>query len=213
MANKIRNYSGVKVGRLLVLSKHGRNKSGRVVWLCQCDCGRLATRTSDILKKAIDKKQASHCGCSPPGETHKLSQKEKHLYWVWAAMIQRCVNPANKDFENYGGRGIHVCNDWRFDFKSFHDWAKSSGYKRGLTIERIDVDQGYKPENCTWIENERQALNTSRSAMIEFKGEAKHISDWAREYNLNYKTLRGRIFDYGWDIERALTTRLRGKAC
>ena len=211
MANTVNDLTGKRAGLLTVIRRIGTNKEGRAVWLCRCDCGNEFERISSIIDNAIKNKKHSHCGCSPANKSHGLS-KEKHLYWVWASIIQRCENQKNKDYENYGGRGIKICQDWRIDFGEFYLWAKASGYKRGLTIERLDVNKGYNPENCDWTENERQSLNCRRSIMIEYKGKTKHLSDWAREYNLKYKTLRGRLLTYGWDIERALTTRPKGES-
>lgn len=211
MANKQKELSGKRAGKLTAIKRIGTNKEGRAIWLCQCDCGLSTERTSSSIELAIKNKKQSHCGCDPSGKTHGLS-KEKHLYWVWASIIQRCENPSNKDYENYGARGIYFCDECRNNFGSFHKWAKSSGYRRGLTIERVDVDKGYNKDNCSWIENEKQSLNCRRSIMLRYNGKIKHISDWAREYNLNYKTLKGRIFSYGWSIEKALTTRPRGEA-
>lgn len=212
MANKIRDLAGVKVGMLTVIEKDGVNDRGRYFWICKCDCGNKIRRLSSIIVAAINKNKNAHCGCTPPNKSHGLSKHEKHLYWVWASIIQRCENMENKDYHSYGGRGIGICSEWRYSFKSFHDWAKTNGYKRGLTIERKDVNKGYNPYNCEWIVNERQSLNCRRSALITYKGETKHISDWSAQLGINYKTLRGRIFDYGWDIERALTEKpVKGK--
>ena len=208
MSNQVRDLTGLKAGLLTVVSLSGRDKNGRAIWLCRCDCGVELNRSSSIICKAIKHNKKSHCGCSPARKSHGLS-KEKHLYWVWASIIQRCENEVNKDFPGYGGRGITICKEWRNDFGKFHAWAKSTGYRRGLTIERLDVNEGYNPDNCDWTENERQSLNCRRSIILTYKGETKHLSDWAREYNLKYKTLRGRIFSYGWDLERALTTKPR----
>lgn len=210
MANKVKDLTGLKAGKLTAIKRCGTSKEGRAVWLCRCDCGNEVERISTIMSAAIKNGKYSHCGCSPANQSHGLS-KEKHLYWVWASIVQRCENPKNKDYPNYGGRGITICEEWRSNFGVFHKWAKSSGYTRGLTIERIDVDQGYNQINCDWTENERQSLNCRRSIMLEHDGKIRHLSDWAREHNINYKTLRGRIFSYGWSIEKALTTRPRGE--
>ena len=203
MSNKVKDITGLKAGLLTAVSFVGIAENGRAVWLCRCECGNEVERLSSIMCNASAKSKKSHCGCEPAGKTHGLS-KEKHLYWVWASIIQRCENEINKDFTNYGGRGITICKEWRNDFGTFHAWAKSTGYKRGLTIERVDVNKNYNPENCDWIENEKQSLNRRHSAMLTYKGETKHLSDWAREYGINYKTLRGRIFDYGWSVDRSL---------
>lgn len=133
--------------------------------------------------------------------THGLSQTR--IYDVWKQMLRRCYNPNCKDFKNYGGRGISVCDEW-LDIHGFVSWANKSGYRPKVTIERRDVNQGYSPDNCSWIENERQALNTTRSRFITHNGETLHISDWARRTGINCRTLKGRL-NRGWDAELMLT--------
>lgn len=212
MANHIKNLAGQRDGKLVAVSVSRSDNKGRKVWLLRCDCGNEVERLSSIMSDAINKGKDSHCGCSPARKTHGLTSKKKNLYWVWAAMIQRCENPENKDYSTYGGRGIAVCEEWRNSFKSFHDWAKASGYKKGLTIERVDVDKGYSNDNCIWIINARQSLNCRRSAIITWNGKSQHISDWADDLGIKYKTLRGRIFDYGWSLDRALAEKTRSRS-
>lgn len=205
MANGVKDLQGAKVGKLTVVRQNGRDSCGRAMWLCRCDCGEVVTKRSAVIVAAIRGGKKSSCGCSPFLKTHGLSKSNKRLHWVWASMVQRCENPSNKDYPNYGGRGITVCPDWRRDFACFYGWAAASGYRPGVTIERVDVDRGYCPENCTWVKNERQCLNQHNSMMITFRGKTQHLSDWARETGIGYKTLRGRLTQYGWDVERALT--------
>lgn len=205
MANKIRDMTGARVGMLTVVGiMPDRDKHGRAEWLCRCDCGKEVVRKSSRLGKALKEGQSSHCGCSPALLDHGLTKGNKRMHWVWASMLQRCNNPSNKDYPHYGGRGIEVCAAWR-SFKAFYEWASSSGYRDGVTIERIDVNDGYHPGNCTWIENERQSLNTTRTTYLTHDGRTMCLSDWAAEKGMGYKTLRNRIFLYGWTVERAIT--------
>lgn len=194
------DYTGVRIGKLTVLFREENSKK----WLCQCDCGKTVYRTGLCLGRAIRNEAKSSCGCQPPAKTHGLSMTHKKLHWVWVAMKQRCDNPSNKDFACYGGRGIKVCREW-YEFENFYNWAKSTGYHDGVTIERRDVNSGYSPENCTWIVNERQADNRQNSIQFCYNGENLTIRQIADLTGLNYLTLRSRLLRYGWTLERAIT--------
>ena len=119
-------------------------------------------------------------------------------------MIQRCTNPQGPKFKNYGGRGIHVCKEWREDFLSFYNWAIESGYSEILSIDRIDVNGNYTPDNCRWANSKTQMNNMTTNVYLEYNGKKQTISQWADEVGINYQTLHKRIAD-GWDIEKALT--------
>lgn len=126
------------------------------------------------------------------------------IYNTWLNMKSRCCNKNNKEFANYGGRGIKVCDEWRNSFSDFYDWALTSGYSDNLTIERVDVNGDYCPENCTWILKEEQASNTTRNNRITYNGETKTISQWARLYGINLQTLRSRLYSLGYSFEEAI---------
>lgn len=119
-------------------------------------------------------------------------------------MKSRCANPSNKDYSNYGERGITVCEEWKNNFKTFYDWATKTGYEKGLTIERIDVNGNYCPENCKWIPNPIQARNLRKTRLFTYNGETKDIRSWSEQYGVPYYVLRSRLVNYNWPIERAL---------
>ncbi len=136
--------------------------------------------------------------------THGCSTGErKRLYDVWRQMHRRCYEPACKDYPAWGGRGITVCGEWR-DVRAFCAWAEASGYRRGLTIERIDNDASYSPDNCRWIPNAKQASNTRRLTYIEAFGQRRRIDEWADLVGIGYRTIKMRLH-LGWDAEAALT--------
>lgn len=103
--------------------------------------------------------------------------------------------------------GITVCDEWRNNFINFYNWAIVNGYDDNLSIDRIDNNKGYSPKNCRWATTIEQANNKRNIKMITYNGKTQSIPNWCRELNLNYKTVRTRINEYGWDIERAFTTK------
>ena len=142
----------------------------------------------------------------------------KRLNNIYKGMKARCYRSSCKDYKNYGGRGIKICEEWintervslgqhysncSKGFLAFHEWSLSNGYKDNLTLDRIDVNQGYCPENCRCITAEEQHSNTRKT--IIYKGERKTIKQCCIELGLNYNTVMSRINHYGWTIEKALT--------
>lgn len=114
------------------------------------------------------------------------------LYRVWCGMKERCSNPNNKSFERYGDRGINVCDEW-MKFEPFMNWSLSNGYGEGLTIDRINNDRGYSPDNCRWVDYKTQNRNYSRNHIIEFNGETHCISDWSDITGINRATILWRL--------------------
>lgn len=186
---------GQKFGRLTVLDDYIKvNK--KTHWLCRCYCGNQKYVGRDALLYGSTKS----CGCIT--QTHKLS--DTRLYSIWANMKYRCDTPTCHAYKDYGGRGIKVCYEWHDDFQAFYDWSMANGYAKGLTIDRIDVDKGYQPDNCRWItkaENTAAAnkLNVRRKADkgmyygIAPDGEHFEFSNaaqFARDHNLSGSVVR-----------------------
>lgn len=128
--------------------------------------------------------------------------KEK-LYSVWNAMKQRCSNENDKAFQNYGGRGIFVCDLWKNDYIAFKAWAESSGYRPGLWLDRKDNDGPYSPNNCRWAEPKTQQRNKRTNVMLSIGGVKKCISEWAEESGLSFATIKRRI-ELGWPEDHIL---------
>lgn len=126
------------------------------------------------------------------------------LYKTWNNMISRCYCPSFGRFNNYGGRGITVCDEWRQSFVAFMTWALASGYRDELTLDRIDNNGNYEPNNCRWITNAAQQLNKRTNRHITFNGETKTVKEWADIMGLHPRTLATRL-DLGWTAEAALT--------
>lgn len=128
------------------------------------------------------------------------------LYSIRKGMLERCYNPNSIGYERYGGRGIKVCEEWIKNYLSFKDWALNSGYEDGLTIDRIDNDGDYCPENCRWASLVTQANNKKSVPKYEYQGESHSISEWARILNMPRELLKDRITRLNWDVEKAFTT-------
>lgn len=124
-------------------------------------------------------------------------------------MKTRCNNPRCAKYARYGGRGINVCAEWLNDFQAFHDWAMANGYRDDLTIDRINNDGDYSPENCRWITLKEQASNKSTNHLITHDGQTCTIAEWARKTGIPREVLKDRICRYGWEYDRALTTPVR----
>lgn len=146
---------------------------------------------------------------------YKRWLKNTRLFRIWGNMRTRCSNKNTSYYHRYGGRGIIICEEWRNNFKAFYDWAMSNGYTDNFTIDRIDNDGNYCPENCRWITIGEQALNRSKHHYYVVNGETKSLAEWCYIHKKNYKSVRDRL-KRGWSIERALTepiqTKFRRKA-
>ena len=193
------DLTGQRFGRLTVL--HEAPKKGiRIAWHCLCDCG----KTTDVVASSLRSGTTKSCGCyrdtcptNPRSKKH--GQTKTRLYRIWIHMKERCLAPYHNSYKSYGGRGITICNEWLNDFEAFRDWAIANGYRSDLTLDRIDVNGNYCPENCRWVTMAEQAFNKRTNVM--HKG--KCITQWAREVGANSVTVLSRIRK-GWPIEEAI---------
>lgn len=149
---------------------------------------------------------------SRPGElnsNYKDGRKGTRLYRIYRNILTRCYNPNTPCYRNYGARGIGVCEEWLNSFPKFKEWAISHGYTDNLTIDRIDVNSDYSPDNCRWVTLQEQCLNRRNNHYVTIGNQTKPLDEWSKLYGKNPKTVRSRLH-LGWDVERALTTPIRG---
>lgn len=131
------------------------------------------------------------------------------LYHIWFDMKRRCYQKQNKRWEKYGGRGIKVCPEWLNNFQAFFDWSMANGYAADLTIDRINMDGDYSPNNCRWADKFQQANNRSNNHYITYHGETKTMMEWSKVIGMSYTTLRRRI-NSGWDVKDAFERPIGG---
>ena len=125
------------------------------------------------------------------------------LHRIWAAMKARCCNENIPAYKYYGGRGITICDEWKDSFEKFYAWAVKSGYRDNLSIDRIDNNKGYSPENCRWATNKEQSNNQRSTRLLTYDGETHSLAEWADITGINYRTLIYRV-NNNWDTGEAL---------
>lgn len=140
--------------------------------------------------------------------THGLGKPKTYSHWV--NMKTRCLNPRNGKYKDYGARGIKICEEW-FDFAKFHNWAIANGFDPNLTLDRIDVNGNYCPENCRWITHAKQASNKRTNVFITYNGITDTVTGWTKRLGFKKNTLQARLKTYGWSVEKALSTPVKGQ--
>ena len=195
-----------KFGRWTAIKFSHKDKNGQHFWLCKCECGTVKT----VNKISLLQGKTLSCGCYSKeiniirSTKHNLSHTR--IYRIYMAIKARCYNEKVLCFKHYGGRGITICDEWKNDFVKFYDWSMNNGHNDTLTIDRINVNGNYEPNNCRWISLQEQFKNRRSNRKYFYKNEEHTISEWSKIKNINYFTLRSRL-DRGWDIGKSLETK------
>lgn len=197
---RVIDRTGLRYGRLVALERlpAKSKKDTNARWICRCDCGNPAVAYGQDLQRG----KVKSCGCLNAERIRQHGMAHTPEYAIWQAMRQRCENPESDAWDNYGGRGITVCAEWG-KFERF--FADVGPKLPGQSLNRIDNDGGYCKENCEWTSTIVQANNTRRNRVMEFNGERRTLAEWAKWAGLTWYTLRSRLDNYGWSLERALT--------
>lgn len=198
---RLRNRKGERHGRLVVLERDS-NRNDRVFWKCRCDCGNAVSVVAGNLGRCT-----FSCGClrAETGKTHGLGNYEVPEYRSWRAMMQRCGSPKHSEYKHYGGRGIKVCERWQ-GVNGFPNFLADMGQRPTLlhSIDRINNEGPYSPENCRWSTRKEQASNTRVNHRITYAGVTRTLTEWAEYLGMSPITLNTRI-SRNWPISRALT--------
>lgn len=201
-----------KFGRLTIISyshcvdKYSKKGHSFIhYYTCLCDCGKYCV----VERNSVREGHTLSCGCLNKDFCKKQFSKHRltkdPLYKIYYRIIRRCYDKKDVSYKNYGQRGIVVCSLWKEDFYNFYNWAINNGYKKGLSIDRIDNNYGYSPDNCRWATAKEQSNNKRNNIIVEWKGEQHTLKQWAEILNVNYKKLWERTQKRGWSFEKAIT--------
>lgn len=197
---------GKRFGKLTVIGKNEeRAKNGTIKYICQCDCGNTSIIRGDHLRSG----ETLSCGCliKKYGITKYTKEGQstlnQRLYAIYDKIKQRCYNKNNRAFKYYGSRGIKIYQPWLDDFMIFYNWAVNNGYSDNLTIDRINVNGNYEPDNCRWATYEEQNNNTRRNVHITYNGKTQSVSQWSRDLNIPMNRIYYR-YHKGWSDKECL---------
>lgn len=204
--SKAIDYSGQKYNKLTLLfptkpavfngRKHG------FYYMCLCECG----NQKEIWSNSVVSGKTKSCGClnkSKPSNNITHHKSNTKLYHIYKGMKSRCYNTKNKAYPYYGARGIHICEIWlgKDGAKNFIEWAETNGYKEGLSIDRIDVNGNYEPNNCRWVTHHEQMFNRSNSIVLE----GVNISEYVSKTGIISRKTAYRRYKDGWNVWDIIT--------
>lgn len=193
---KCKDLKNKRFGRLVVIERVENyiSPKGKSIarWLCKCDCGNYLKTTTNHLTSG----DAKSCGCISKENILKVSksnithgQTGARIYRIWQNMKTRCYNTKFVNYKYYGAKGIKICDEWLNDFNEFYKWAKNNGYKDNLTLDRINSESDYKPDNCRWVSMKIQNTNKSSNKKVMFKGEKITLNELSNKINVSAWTL------------------------
>lgn len=213
---KLEIATGTKFGKWTVVEEvspiYISNKPRRM-FKCQCECGNI----KEVQLYCLRNGHSTSCGCEQRKRASEANLKhgltDKHpLYCTWKNMKKRCNSPYSSEYSNYGGRGIKICKEWLDSFNCFYEWAINNGWNKSLTIDRIDVNGNYCPENCRWVDIKTQMNNTTKNHYIEYNGNTFTLSTLAEHLNIPYNIVRYRISKCNWNVEQLINYYDRNKS-
>lgn len=195
---KLKDLTGQKFGKLTVIER-AEKKGKYSFWVCQCECGNKKIIRQDNLTTG----HTTSCGCN--AKKHLMG--DTRIYHIWHTMLRRCNDKKHEKYEFYGNKGIEVCKEWA-DFKNFYNWAIVNGYNDKLTLDRVDFNGNYEPDNCRWITQKEQCRNKKNNLYIEYQGQTKTLVEWTELLNISYSRTYSQI-KRGWSIDKVLESEVR----
>jgi hypothetical protein len=205
---KKKNFDGMRFGFYTVIRRDHKLNDGSYMFLCRCDCG------NEFYVRQGNFKSTKSCGCMKLELNRKQATKHggkyERLYKVWDGIKQRCYNTKCPEYDKYGGRGIKMCDEWRYDYSAFRKWALENGYDPNAkhmqcTIDRIDVNGKYEPCNCRWAPPDVQANNRRCNHRLTIDGKTKTVTEWSKISGVGSKTILYRLKN-GWNEKDAVFT-------
>lgn len=198
--SKIKDLTGQKYGLLTVIGLKDTD-TRKTYWICQCECGNVKEVRSDSLLCGTIKS----CGCLKRAQdkvnltkNHRHKMSGTRIYIEWQGMKGRCYNPHDPRYDRWGGRGITVCDEWRDSFEAFYEWAMSHGYADDLTIDRIDNDGNYTPDNCRWATQSEQSRNRNSNIKIRIGNSTRTLTEWCEIFRVDYNNVVSRYHRNGF---------------
>lgn len=212
--NRVKDLTGLTFGRLRVLDHAGQDKHGKALWNCECQC----SETKIVLAQSLVSGRTVSCGCHNRERAAELARENAKnrrthgqsgtpMFEVWRGAVRRCTDPNGSKYPDYGGRGITVCARWmESNGRGLLNFISDMGQRpEGMTLDRIDADGPYSPENCRWATQEQQQNNRRNNRRITYRDVTLTVAQWAKALGIKDAALRGRIVRLGWPVERALT--------
>ena len=212
MARYREDLTGKKFGRLTVLEYYGNDKYRRAKWVCKCDCGNIKIVRAEYLKNG----GIVSCGCyrkeriAECNTTHNLIENHRNTCCRYYNIISRCHDENDKRYDDYGGRGIKVCDRWRDDIRNFYDDVSKLEHfeEDGYSLDRIDNDGDYELNNVRWATIKEQNLNKRNTIICEYHGETRTLLEWSEIFDISYNILYQRVKRAGGDLESVIDKEL-----
>ncbi len=201
MGRKLIDLTGQRFGRLTII-KRMENKNGHPWWLCKCDCGNEKCVSGDNLRNG----STQSCGClKSKGNNLKHGKCYERIYSIYKSMITRCEKEYSTIYKYYGEREIKVCDEWKNSFELFYEWSINNGYKENLTIDRINPNGNYEPNNCRWVTMKEQNYNRRTSHKFNIDGVICGMRELSNKIGISEQLIQSRL-DSGWTIEEIINT-------
>lgn len=210
----VNNEIGKRYSKLVIISFAGRCRNSTIKVLAKCDCGAEKIYFLNNLRR---KNHTTSCGCEKirtagdGARKHGMGNKRNPLYLIWSGMKNRCYNKNAPDYNNYGGRGVKICDEWVSDFKAYYDWCIENGWQKGLQIDKDKIGDGllYSPKTCTILTSKENQNNRSNNIVVDYQGETMTLKAISEKYDIKYLLLWRRFVKLKWDIHKAVTQPIR----